>query len=132
VQIGSNTNPSESVVWMLEEGDPSSMEQVVCTSRTRIVVNIVHCGSCKQATIELRRANSFFYFIVMIYLFSKFCGHVQYPVKQGVYKGLFAGFRVDHDAQVDGQWCLSVLTVPTGRPTRGSDLLLTYQTVEHE
>ena len=44
-------NPSERVVWMLKERDPSSVERVMCTSRTGIVVNIIHCSSCKQATL---------------------------------------------------------------------------------
>ena len=57
---------------------------------------------------------------------------MQSQVKEGVHKGSFAGLRVDHDAHVDGQWCLPVLIVPSGRPTCGGDLPLAYQTVVHE
>ena len=38
-------NPSESMVWILEDGVPSSVKRVMCTSKTGIVVDIVDCGS---------------------------------------------------------------------------------------
>ena len=73
-------NPSERVIWMLKERDPGSVECVMCTSRTGIVVNVIHCSSCKQVTLELRRPDSFFHLIVFTDLVSKFCGDVQHEI----------------------------------------------------
>jgi len=42
----------------------------MCRSGAGVKIDVINCSICEETTIELRRTDSIFYFVVMAYLIA--------------------------------------------------------------